>query len=256
MKNFILLLVLCSSAFCVCAQRQLVPITYSKAYGDPTYMVLEADSITAVLEHAGTDGRFLIFDLEIANRSGRSVLVEPRQVHYYAGREPFAKLDTEDADVHTASWPNSDMPGTLRSALSRQAVEEQYEKQIRQEKAVAIVFGILSLGAVVADVALDVKDSKKEFFTKQDFMNAQNRDILVASSVASAQLAIENSSYSIHQKREDLHYLEQEFLQTIDLPDTSAVRGKIFFPKTGTYRYYRIVVPVGDLNYVFDFKKS
>ncbi len=239
----------------VVSQQTLVPLTYSRAYNDPAYMVLEADSVTAVLEHVATENRLVIFDLEIANRSAEPLQVDPHQFHYYAGNMPFPKLDDENEDIHSASYPYSEMPGYMRRALSKNSVEDKYEKQIKQQKTLAIVFGVLTLTAVAADVALDLKDAKKEVFTSADYQRALNRDAVVAGTLASTDVLIDQVGYTIHRAKEELHYLDEELIEPIELTEDAAIRGKVYFPKIGPYKFYRIVIPVGELNYVFDFRK-
>lgn len=254
MKTLTSLLLLLASTS-VFAQR-LVPQAYSKAYQDPYYMVLEADSITAVLEHLEIEHRLVVFDLEIANRSGRPLKVEPKEFHYYAGNQPFPKLTDEDDDIHQVSYPYSEMPGVLKGSLSKNAVEEQYETSIKQQKTLAIIFGVLSVTAVVADIAGDVKDAGKENYSLRDWNKSQARDVFTASTLITADAVIGASQEKNYYAREDLHYLDQEIMQPMELADTSALRGKVYFPKIGPYRYYRIVVPVEDYNFVFDFRRA
>jgi hypothetical protein len=237
------------------AQR-LVPIHFSKAYQDPYYMVLEADSITAVLEHLETDNRLVIFDLEIVNKSGAPLKVDPKLFHYYAGSTPFPELADEADNIHNVSFPYSQVPGYLRKSLSKNAVEDHYRSQIKQQQTLAIVFGVLSVGMMVADVASDVRDSKKEFYTQKDWNKAQARDVLTASTLMTTDAVIRSTQEKNYYTKEELHYLDQEIMQPMDLPDTSALRGKIYFPKNGFYRYYRVVVPLEGYNFVFDFRKA
>lgn len=237
------------------AQRSLVPLHYSEAYKDPPYMVLEADSITAVLEHVYSEEKFVVFDVEVVNRSGQRIQFNPYQMHYYASPKPFQKLVDEDQDIHRASFPNSTVPGYLKKPLSKESVERAYEQQLKQQRALAIAFGIISLGAVVADVALDINDSKKPRVTERDFVKSANRDVLVATTLIAGEMVMENAAFQSRVATEELHYLQEEVLEPVELADDSAVRGKVYFQNTGNYKYYRIVLPVGEINYVFDFRK-
>ena len=232
MKTYttLLLLLVGSTAF----GQRLVPINFSKAYQDPYYMVLEADSITAVLEHVETENRLVIFDLEIVNKSGLPLKVDPKLFHYYAGSSPFPELSDMADNIHQVSFPYSQVPGYLRKSLTKKVVEDHYETQIKQQQTLAIIFGVLSVGMMVADVASDVRDSKKEFYTQKDWNKSQTRDVLTASTLMTTDAV----------------------MQPMDLPDTSALRGKVYFPKNGYYRYYRVVVPVDGYNFVFDFRKA
>ena len=248
----LLLLLVGSTAF----GQRLVPINFSKAYQDPYYMVLEADSITAVLEHLETENRLVVFDLEIVNKSGLPLKVDPKLFHYYAGSSPFPELTGEADNVHQVSFPYSQVPGYLRKSLTKNVVEDHYETQIKQQQTLAIIFGVLSVGMMVADVASDLRDSKKEFYTQKDWNKSQTRDVLTATTLMTTDAVIRSSQERNYYTREDLHYLDQEIMQPMALPDTSALRGKVYFPKNGYYRYYRVVVPVEGYNFVFDFRKA
>lgn len=254
MKIFYTFLMLFSTP--LVAQQILLPLTYSKAYNDPAFMVLEADSITAVLEHVETADRFTVFDLEIVNKSGFPVHVDPRQFHYYAGDNPFPELTSEDQDIHQVSYPNSLVPGYMRKTIDKLAMEKHYETQLKQQQALAVFFGVLSVGMVVLDVSQDIKDVQKEVYTMKDWNRSQTRDALVASTLITRDVVLSTSAEKRYNAGESLHYLNKEFLEAIELPDTSAVRGNVYFPKTGHYKYYRIVVPVDGINFVFDFRKG
>ena len=218
-------------------------------------MVLEADSITAVVEHLYSGGKFVVFDVEVVNRSGQRIQFNPYQMHYYASPKPFQKLINENQDIHQASFPNSTVPGYLKKPFSKRAVEEAYERQLKQQKTLAIAFGIISLGAVVADVALDIKDSKKSLVTERDFAQSANRDAMVATTLIAGEMIMENAAFKSRIATEELHYLQEEVLEPVELTDDSAVRGKVYFQNAGNFKYYRIVLPVGEINYVFDFRK-
>ncbi len=254
MKTYttLFLLLLGSQAFA----QQLVPINFSKAYQDPYFMALEADSITAILEHIETENRLVVFDLEIINKSGIPLKVDPQLFHYYAGNSPFPELSNEDDDIHLVSYPYSEIPGYLRRSLTKNVVEDHFESQIKQQQTLAIIFGVVSVGLVVADVASDVRDSKKEFYTRKDWNKSQTRDVLTASSLMTTDAVLRSTQERNYFIREDLHFLDQEIMEPVNLPDTSALRGKVYFPKNGYYRFYRVVVPLEGYNFVFDFRKA
>lgn len=254
MKTFATLLFVLASL--LASGQKLLPLHYSRAYQDPPYMLLQADSITAVLEHLETENRLVVFDLEIVNKSGLPLTIDPKQFHYYAANQPFPALTDSAADIHQVSYPHSELPGYMKRSLSKKAVEQQYEASIRQQKTLAIIFGVLSATVVVADVASDIRDAKKEVYTFKDWTRSEARDVITASTLMSADAVISSSAEKNYYTREDLHFLDQEIMEGMNLPDTSALRGKVYFPKIGPYRYYRIVVPVEDYNFVFDFRKA
>jgi hypothetical protein len=113
----------------------------------------------------------------------------------------------------------------------------------------------VGVALAVNDAVQDSKDSRKEFWTLQDERRMAARDVATFTGLMTVDFlgqALENKNLKVS---EDLAYLPDEYLhQQILYPDAH-MRGRVFFKYSPEFKYYRIILPVEGINYIFDFRK-
>lgn len=105
---------------------------------------------------------------------------------------------------------------------------------------------------MIYDGAKDIKDIHKERWTNSDANRAVVRDASIAATI----LATDLTGLLSAQAQQDTYYAQFELLSDEDINPLTTKRGKIFLPKESSYRYLRLVIPLGNVDYVIDFKRQ
>jgi len=220
----------------------LVPLTYVDGSADSLLtQSIETNDATVWLQYMQSQNGYMVFDLEIANHSQDEMPFAPQLVSFFASPKTFAPLQDGD-DIHRVSAPNAADPSSIRRF---------YIDKARKKQAQAGFFAVLAVGLIVYDIAADSKDIGKETFTSSDAWKSFGRDAIVTTAVTAADIA----KLSAQQTAAESHFLPYELFPECTIKSGGNVRGKIFLPAESSYKYVRVVVPVTDTDYVFDFKR-
>jgi hypothetical protein len=108
------------------------------------------------------------------------------------------------------------------------------------------------VGLAVYDDVKDAEDRKKKSYTEKDARQAATRNALVTAGFIASDLA-----EAVNQKaQEESYYLPYEIFSEGKIDSLSRKRGKIFLPQGEDLRYLRIVLPIENKEYIFDFKRK
>jgi hypothetical protein len=211
---------------------------------------IETPEATVWIQYLDRQYGYYIFDLEIANHSEKSSSIAPQFISFYASPKKFRSPNDEE-DVHTISAPNSALTMTRHFAASPTVIQTVYHKKVKEKRAGAILFAVIGAGIILYDIGEDSKSSKKERWTTKDDMKSVGRDLLVDVAIT----AIDVANASAREAAIESEYVPYELFPECAIEPGKSARGKIFIPIETSYRYSRVVVPFGDTDYVFDFKR-
>ena len=234
-----------------CGSVQLVPVTYSEERPEETIAVISDPDMDIYLEHLSRKPNQLVFDLEVINHGLESISFNPEEIRIYGAFEPFPQADERPVPQAIVHSPDQ---GVKR--MSEKEVNAYFKRKIRSQEAAQLALMVVGIALAVNDAIQDVNDSRKEFWTSQDFMRAQRRDAATFTGLVAADIAggiIESGKFKT---LEDLKYLPDEFFQGGLIFPESRVRGKVFFNYRENYSYYRIIIPYGGAHYIFDFREA
>jgi hypothetical protein len=229
----------------------LVPIAHvDRSTDHQLTQSIETTEATVWIRYIQSQDGYMVFDLEIANQSRYEMPVAPQQISFYASSKPFAPIQTGD-EVHILSARNSTLTMTRQFANDPASIQRLYVEKARSQKVGAGIFAALTVGLILFDMAEDSKDSRKEVFTSRDAQKSFGRDVMVTTAAVASDIARSSAQHTA----EESHFLPYElFPESIIEPGTSA-RGKIFLPRESSHKYVRVIVPLSDADYVFDFKR-
>lgn len=211
--------------------------------GQTRVAALEAHQLTLYLEHLGTQHGHHVFDLEVINQSTTPIEFFPGRIRAYSDSRP----------IHHERGPDINRPGLPlhMAARSPDFILNFYQQRERTRQTMAVIFSVLSVGVMVYDAVEDNKDARKTVVTESDVNRAVQRDAAVVASVAVADAA----GHSAQAMAQENYFLPREVFPDVLLPAGERQRGKIFVPSEINMRYLRLVVPIGRVEYVFDFKR-
>lgn len=229
----------------------LVPLSYVEGRADSNLtQSLETEHAVVWLQYMQSQDGFMVFDLEIANNSQNEIPVAPQMISSYASSKTFASPET-GVDVHELSALNSTLTMTRHFASDPSSIQTFYQKKAKSRKTEAGIFALLTVGLIIADIALDSKDAHKEIRTSRDDWKSIGRDLLVTAAVTANDIA----QASVQQAEAENHFLPYELFPECTIESGCDVRGKLFVPIESSHKYMRLVVPVGNEDFVFDFRR-
>jgi hypothetical protein len=246
MKPGLLLFFLYALIFSSCT-RNLVPAWYDTKHSPNRYIRLESDGLTLVVENMEINSQYLVFDVEVMNRTPFPVHVLPERMYCYTSDVPFPVGMQQNASGEYEK-------GLIKKyAMPEREVAHQIDAMIKKQKRTGLAMGLLSAGLIIFDVAMDAKSVNTGEWTKKKADNALIRDVVTITGLAAADMVQEASFMTAEKKGADLFYLQDEMLRPEILPSGGTCRGKIFFPGSRG-KYFKLIIPVGDMEYAFDFR--
>jgi hypothetical protein len=229
----------------------LVPLSYvNGSAASHLTQSLETNDAAVWLRYMQSQHGYMVFDLEIANNSQYEMPVAPQMISSYASSNTFATPETGD-DVHKLSAPNSTLTMTRHFASDPSSIQRFYYEKAKANETKAGIFAILTVGLIIFDIASDSKATQKEVSTSRDEWKSIGRDIMVTTALTATDVA----RSSAQQAAEESHFLPYEVFPECTIKSGGNVRGKIFVPIESSHKYVRLVVPVGNEDYVFDFRR-
>ncbi|MFZ2905032.1 MAG: hypothetical protein WAZ98_02395 [Cyclobacteriaceae bacterium] len=229
----------------------LVPLNYTAQSPGNQVQIIETSEATVFLEYVESKFNHYIFDLEVVNHSTSPLWAAPQLISFYASPKPFIQLRSQSENVHALSAPNSALTLKRQFANSPAVTRKIYIEKIKEKRAFAALFAIIGTGLAIHDAVQDSEDSQKETWTKEDEKKSVGRDLLVSAALTASDVARESS----YEAEDESQYIPYELFPECKVSPSSSMRGKIFIPKETSYRYSRVVVPIGNTDYVFDFKR-
>lgn len=230
----------------------LVPLNHTNLSPTNQVQVIETAEVTVLLEYMESKYNHYIFDLEVVNRSTNPIWAAPQLISFYASPNPFIQLRSQTDNIHSLSAPNSALTLKRQFANSPIATRKIYMQKIKEKRAFAVLFAVVGAGLAIHDAVQDSEDSQKETWTKEDEKKSAGRDLLVSAALIASDIARESS----YEAEDESQYIPYELFPECKISPSSSMRGKIFIPKESSYRYSRVVVPIGNTDYVFDFKRK
>lgn len=229
----------------------LVPLSYNKNDILPaTVQSIETDEATVILEYIELKYGHYIFDLEVINHTANTIYAAPQLISFYASPKPFKSLHTTE-DVHTVSAANSALTMKRQVANSPSETRKLYEEKVKSKASFSIFLAVVGVGLVIYDAAKDSEDAPQETWTKKDETKAIGRDLLVSIALTASEVA----ESSVYQAEDARNYVPYELFPECSIKPGTAVRGKIFIPMESSYRFSRVVIPIHNIDYVFDLKR-
>ena len=229
----------------------LVPLSYvDGSTKNQLTQSIETDEVAVWIQYMQSQNGYMVFDLEIANHSQDELPFAPQLVSFYASKRMFAPLQPLD-DVHSLSASNSTLTMSRHFAADPSSIQRFYLDKAKEKKVEAGIFAVLAVGLILFDIAQDSKASGKEMSTSRDAWNSIGRDVAVNIAVIAADVA----QSSAQQTAAESHFLPYELFPECTIKPGASVRGKIFLPAESSHRYVRMIVPLSDTDYVFDFKR-
>lgn len=248
-SSFYYIFILCILSF----SCGLIPLTYQKEDINSTVVQsIETKETTIILEYIRSQYGHYIFDLEIINHSESVLSFAPQRISHFASTKLFTPIRNATDNVYELSAPNSVLAMKRQFANNPRQTKTLYQEKVKSKESFNILFGVLGAGLIIYDGVKDSKDNQKETWTKRDENKAATRDALVSMALITSDI----SSQSVYQAEEDNYYLPFELFPECNIQPNSSVRGKIFIPIETPYRYSRVVVPLLDTDFVFDFRRN
>ena len=232
------------------AQKRLVPNDFDISNQTETYTLIEKNGISVYAECLELNRDLLIFDIEIKNESRAFLEIDPEEIFYYHSEVPFPNPEEELWEHY---FREQSLDNFRRYGESPRSVENYYRKKIRSKENTKKLLAVIGTGLMIYDVVKDGQDFHKEP-THNRYKKSIARDISLAASLAGIDIAGSVLTNEQIESDEDLHYLYEEILPFSDIEKGESVRGKVYFIQNPQFRYYRLLVPVENKMYVFDFR--
>jgi hypothetical protein len=237
-----------------CSPGMLVPLANDAPSAGNMALISEYDSVSVMAQNLEVKGGYLIFDVEINNRSEHPVEVIPKHVCYYASAGPFQAVDSVE-DVHAASLFYQNNFNAKEWPMQPGEVEAYFEERIKVKQGIGFALILAGAGLVIHDAVQDAQDANKLEWTPSDAKKAMTRDVLTASGLVAIDITGEGLATAANKDGVEIQYLPDELLPQKTIAPGQSYRGKVFFRKKENYKYYRMIVPIGNTDHVFDFRQ-
>ena len=224
----------------------LVPDFFDPKTGKDKVHFIESDGIQVFLENLKANDHLLVFDLEIGNRTLHSINLEESDIYLLGSQSPFPTGDWQEVKEYEAGLSRYD-------ALQEKQVVAAYHEELRKLRHQRIALGVLTVGLMAFDIAMDVRDMNRQEWTPGHQYNADIRKLATFIGYTATDVARGKAGIAMYESGEDLHYLRQELFLFDVIQPRENQRGKVFFPMKQA-RYYRIVVDIEGHEYVMDFR--
>lgn len=255
MKSLLFLCVIVSTA---CSSRLLVPLTFNAQIDNSPVMASEADSVQVIVENLEVRGSYLIFDMEINNHSDIPIDMRPDYIWYYASPDQFKPLNDTFEDVHGASMFNITRDGFnyKQRAMRPKEVEAYFVNRAKTKQGIGVLLLLAGAGLIINDAVKDSEDASKTEWTASDVKKAETRDVLTTASLIAIDVANESLAAATYDDDTESQYLPDEIFPQKTIAPGHTFRGKVFFRKQEFQQFYRLIIPVSDTDFVFDFRKA
>jgi len=247
--NLLLILLFLISS---CTHR-LIPTWYDKDTDDSILAEITDQDVTIRVENLELKENQVIFDVEIINNADEHLCLNTSLFYHLTSQYEFKSLDTISADQFAYEY---DSDWKKFNALSGAQVKKRIEDKIKYKEGANGFLVLLGAGLIIADGIQDIKDATDDDFSEADLERSIEREVAVASSLATIDQITYGNANKIMGLEEDLHYLNSEILEIDELAPKTSKRGKVYFSNVYVRKYSRLVLPIGETYFVFDFRKA
>jgi hypothetical protein len=231
----------------------LVPLSYDQKIPNNTLLqTVETEEATVYLQYLRSQYGYYIFDLEVVNHSESEIFIAPQFVSFYASPKSFKAIDNSNDDVDFISASNSALAMKRQFANSPETTRKIYHDKAKSKASGAVLIGFLGTALTIYAEVKAGEVSRKEIWTKKDVNNTIYRDLLANVAVIASDVA----KASAEQADQDNNNVPFELFPESNIQAGASVRGKIYIPIESSYRYSRIVIPLSETDFVFDFKRK
>lgn len=225
----------------------LVPTWYNtKDHQLPTEKV-ENEWVSIYVENLESKKDLLIFDVEVINRSRHPLHFNPSEIYYYASSTPLPEL--EDLG---SQWEER-TTYTKYKSINPEEVNHYYKKKIQGKKVASGLLMLANVGMAAYGAAGGFGGFGRIDNSVSGSAQAWKEAGLIAG-MFGADIARTEVEESKQRLQEDLEYLPDEMLTETWIPAEKTIRGKVYFEKNQSFRYYRFLIPIEDETFVYDFK--
>ena len=232
------------------AQKRLIPNEFNLSNHAETVSIIEGEGITVFVECLEVNRDLLVFDIEFKNESGYDLRVDPQSIYYYGAISPFPDLEDYFWELSNKGEFAFDHLGY---SLSQRTVAHYYERKVDSKQRTKTLLAVLGATLIVFDAVIDGQDYRGEP-SRQRANKSLARDVVVNISLSAIDIAGTAITNDQIKSDEDLYYLPDEFLPPDFIKPNEFIRGKVYFSQIHKHNYYRLMVPVNDLFFVFDFR--
>lgn len=236
-----------------CTNRLFIPASYSPNDPTATVAMVQDGDLDILVENMEVTAKHFVYDVEVVNKSDRSVFLDPHEAYYYGAEQAFQPLEA-GASVRESFGQAISGAREVR-ALKEKEVHRDIRATIRSRQAVAAIVLIAATAVVVNDIVQDSQDFSKEIWTAADARRSQMRDVATFAGLVTADMI--RAGMEMQQEKEfaDLDFLPEEYLHRTLVMAGERIRGKVFLPRRDV-DFVRIVIPVESRDYVFDFRQA
>ncbi|TRX61214.1 hypothetical protein FNH22_03930 [Fulvivirga sp. M361] len=251
MKHFYLLSLILFSASCT---HRLVPTWYNAEKDGLPITQITDNEVTIRLENLELRERYMIFDMEIENASAKEVTLDLPSMYCYSSFKRFKPLAT---DSTAENWEQQLPEGAVRSAaMTPKMVDDLYRDKLASKQDAGLLLALLGAGLIIYDLAQDIDDANDENWTEEDAEKSWQRDLVTATSLVALSAISDVNEVETARTAEDLEYIPRELLVEKVVEAGSSIRGKVFIANVFIYKYYRFVIPMDGVSFVFDFRRA
>jgi len=242
--------------FVACSSGRLVPVTFHPQERSGTALLTEESNVYLTAENIEHKPSHMIYDLEVQNQSNEHVEIIPEHILFYASSSPFKPLNDSTEDVHALSMFTKKSFNYKERAMRAGEVERYFHERIKAKQTLGVLLVLVGAGLAIHDAVQDENDYYKNEWTAADANKAFARDVATATGLMAIDIVGEGLANSAQKDNVEAQYLPGEIFPHTTLAPGDSYRGKIFFQKKESYKYYRIIVPIGNADHVFDFRKA
>ena len=251
MKHSYLIILLLLGASCT---HRLVPTWYDASRDDLPITEISDNNVTIRMENLELKEKYMVFDMEIINESAEDITFDAASMYCYSSLKHFQPID---ANGNTEDWETKLPAGTMKNAaMTPKTVDDLYRQKLEAKRDAGLFLALLGAGLIIYDLAQDVDDANDENWTEKDAEKSWRRDLMTATSLVALSAASDINDVSYAHTAEDLEFVPDELLKEKVVEAGSAVRGKVFIANVYLYKFYRFVIPLHDISFVFDFRRA
>lgn len=239
---------------CASCSHVLVPSWYDTTKDSYPVTQITDQNVTVSVENLELKEKYMVFDMEIVNDTGDDLGFDLPSIYCYSSYDKFRPIDElgEDED-----WEKTLGPGVLQaSAMTLREVNDFYEQRLKDKAEIGVFLAVLGAGLILYDIVQDAEDAGDVNWTPAKESKSIARDAITVSSLLAIDVVGGLNQQSYVKTYEDLEYLPAEALAAPLVKAGQSVRGKVFVRNVYLHKYYRLVVPVEGVSFVFDLRRA
>jgi hypothetical protein len=218
--------------------RFLVPAWFDPSIDQIKFSRIESGTLIVTVENLEINDDQMIFDIEIINKSQIPVYFDADSI-YYIDSSPSGMISRDPV----RNYPSEEH---LQTEVSM--------RKMKSARTAGTLLDLFSIGLVIFDAASDMRDMHGEWTPKRARASAA-RDMITMGGIGVAGLARDHLRYTAWREEENIRALESESLISGPIAPQNVRRGKLHFDNRSS-GHLRLVVPLPDGDYIFDFREA